>query len=688
MLHSIELSPDAPTGVDMRPADFEQAANVSVVYVSALEARLSANGASDAVLQILCETDELLTSVNLNHVRCGLVSYRQEQLETGVRVAPHRRFQALREPRKDGRFTMDASTLLSIVAAAHRLGLDALWLDAWCYRVDESGYVHDDFCRKLHQVVSGVTAVVWLPRSRTISTGQYGYRLWCTFEAAIVQQRELPVAVAGCGESAFQRHVRRFGSFAPALWGDDDTIQRLCRLNLCAYLAVLSSLTQTVVWISTSSMYIDWNQTKALNNLLAMAVVMLLWRTARTALGQQVRLAKNACTVLRIMRKGQEPSASELGDRQQGDQALTCRLLHELPWLGAYDRRDALVVQDLLGRSHPDVKLRAQGVHTLALAAWIAARLRPSPGDATAGALCLREWLHQRDIDLCACGGCISKGEHVRSRATDAATSAEDGKAVSDGGALDGLSWLDGGEAAASKTALAEDCLPLTELGGFELILVPGWSCALLTPLGILKVAPPDRGRWRIQAWSQVATVGIGSHVIHLLIALIISYLGGAAVDLVYFACGRGTPSCLAATTTDSLFAFFNILLAVVTLVILCLRFRMDVTNGCGARRFAPLPFSMGKMCCFRGAAAYCVILICIAGASSLFGKYVYFEWEDFLGTPVEQHGARLVNFAITVVGRTLIATFFAYELILVCVLLVFGSCVRGGFGAHGDSLS
>ena len=136
MLHSIELSPDAPTGVDMRPADFEQAANVSVVYVSALEARLSANGASDAVLQILCETDELLTSVNLNHVRCGLVSYRQEQLETGVHVAPHRRFQALREPRKDGRFTMDASTLLSIVAAAHRLGLDALWLDAWCYRVD------------------------------------------------------------------------------------------------------------------------------------------------------------------------------------------------------------------------------------------------------------------------------------------------------------------------------------------------------------------------------------------------------------------------------------------------------------------------------------------------------------------------------------------------------------------------
>ena len=66
----------------------------------------------------------------------------------------------------------------------------------------------------------------------------------------------------------------------------------------------------------------------------------------------------------------------------------------------------------------------------------------------------------------------------------------------------------------------------------------------------------------------------------------------------------------------------------------------------------------------------------------------VFYEWEDFLGTPVEQHGARLVNFAITVVGRTLIATFFAYELILMCVLLVFGSCVRGGFGAHGDSLS
>ena len=174
MAEEIEIvlsPPGAPTGVSVRPAD--SGPNASIVYVSALEARLRANGAASDTLQILCETDELLTKgVSLNHVRCGLVSYRQEQLDTGVRVAPHRRFQALREQRKDGRFTMDASALHSIVAAARQLGLDALWLDAWCYRVGESGYVHDDFCRQLHEVVSGVAAVVWLPRSRSISTGQ------------------------------------------------------------------------------------------------------------------------------------------------------------------------------------------------------------------------------------------------------------------------------------------------------------------------------------------------------------------------------------------------------------------------------------------------------------------------------------------------------------------------------------
>ena len=209
----------------------------------------------------------------------------------------------------------------------------------------------------------------------------------------------------------------------------------------------------------------------------------------------------------------------------------------------------------------------------------------------------------------------------------------------------------------------------------------------MLTPLGILQVAPPDRGRWRIHAWSQVPTFGMGAQIILLLVALMVSAFGNAAVDLVYFTCGRGTSPCLAATTADGLFAFSNVWVGFVALVILCVRCRTDVTNGWGAR-FAPLPSTLGKICCFRGAAAYCIVLICTAAASAFFGKYVYFGLDSYLKTPLEQHGVRLVNFAITVAGRALLGLLFAYELILVCVLLVFGSCVRGGFGAHGACLS
>ena len=43
------------------------------------------------------------------------------------------------------RFTLDDGALAGVLSAARELGMDAIWLDAWCYRF-EGNYNHDDFC--------------------------------------------------------------------------------------------------------------------------------------------------------------------------------------------------------------------------------------------------------------------------------------------------------------------------------------------------------------------------------------------------------------------------------------------------------------------------------------------------------------------------------------------------------------
>ena len=55
--------------------------------------------------------------------------------------------------------------------------------------------------------------VIWLPRSRVASEGTYQFRVWCSFEAAMVQLRLLPVSVAGYSLSSRQRSLALLGSF-------------------------------------------------------------------------------------------------------------------------------------------------------------------------------------------------------------------------------------------------------------------------------------------------------------------------------------------------------------------------------------------------------------------------------------------------------------------------------------------
>ena len=133
-----------------------------VVLVSQLEAWL-ATETELAVLTSLASSEDLLTTVDTAEVSCALVSYRQE---SGTTAGEY-----------DG-VTLDDRALRGIVGAARLLKVGGIWLDAWCYRSGAGIYEHEDFCRTLSDVVEGVEAVVWLPRSKADSLGDYAFRLW------------------------------------------------------------------------------------------------------------------------------------------------------------------------------------------------------------------------------------------------------------------------------------------------------------------------------------------------------------------------------------------------------------------------------------------------------------------------------------------------------------------------------
>ena len=100
-------------------------------------------------------------------------------------------------------------------------------------------------------------ATIWLPRSKLDSKGEYPYRLWCTFEAACVRQRNLPVAIAGAGLSSLQLRVRRWGSLTPALRAIGPAAQ-LCRLNCLFYLAELVLLANGAIHLALDEQSTRW----------------------------------------------------------------------------------------------------------------------------------------------------------------------------------------------------------------------------------------------------------------------------------------------------------------------------------------------------------------------------------------------------------------------------------------------
>jgi hypothetical protein len=125
--------------------------------------------------------------------------------------------------------------------------------------------------------------------------------------------------------------------------------------------------------------------------------------------------------------------------------ALVRDLPHTLPWLPAYDRRDVLTIQlvlDKLMAKHA-MATHATGAssasaHAVALSIFVAAILRPSPGDAVSEGQMLGQWLAAAGISLSVAPpqdegrGETNAGCEAGRGATDAGCEAADGSVGGD----------------------------------------------------------------------------------------------------------------------------------------------------------------------------------------------------------------------------------------------------------------
>jgi hypothetical protein len=583
------------------PIEQQDRVELRAVRLSALEERLQTHSELD-VLNTLASSDELLETVDATQVRVALISYRQERGGCGDAY---------------GHLTLDDRALRGIISAAHELGAEGLWIDVWCYRVSGERYDHQDFCRTLHSVIGAVCAVCWLPRTKRGSTGEYPYRLWCTFEAACVQQRGLRVAVGGAGMTAFQHHVRRFGSFAPALYGDG-IVDDLVRLNFFAYFTMASIVFNSIahyIYPGDSANHEDQSfEWVAIANLAGLSIIIVAWFAGRTALSPEIHLAKNARVVLRIMEAASsEGNNGARGGGGAGDEpAPHATLLRELPWLSAYDRRDGLVVQELLALSRPDLRPSAREVAAQAISSHAAARLKVSAGDETATTLPLRAWLRERSIEL---DDILQQSEHACSRlsGSSASASASARRPSARLVALD--SHTSAGTSRHPRNADAArsplESLPLSELVRFGWTVASGSVCALLTPLGALAVASPLDGRWTTQASTPLRRAAYGKAIGWLLLVLLVQNVVDGTLQLLFGTHNEFSPDNEESDRwPNAINAAISAAIAAFIFAICLIILRADLPSICAGR--VPLPIVV-----FNGVGASLTFgIACIVGCT------------------------------------------------------------------------
>ena len=640
---------------------FSRASSLKVVLVDDLHEQLHACHVTPLdLLQRLSDSKEFIKEVDTSLVSCALVSYRQEPhvcKKHGVCCANVSSAQQASDERFDG-LTMDGDALLGVIEAARRLDVKGVWCDKWCYRA-EGAYDHRAFTDTLHDVMAGIVAVIWLPRSKASSSGEYQYRLWTTFEASCVEVRGLPVVVAGIGMSAFQQRVRMLGSFTPALIADG-TIDSLCRLNVFFYLSMLVMLfvalgeTVTLEGEETEAAIVNW---------VFLGFLPIVWIAWRGTIGQQLRLAGNArrvlCTMSDAPKALDDAKAAKLAKPTtmlhaparlfKAMQRPSLRIMQDLPWLPAHDRRDVLIVQKILRellRGKDDIGLEGETVRALAFSAYTAARLLPSDGDRSASDHTLSEWLDEVDISLEAVGGALS------SKAP---------RATSLGSAM----WL---HAFPSSSTTQSECLPLSALRSFGWVIAPGASCALISPLGALHVDAPVDGRWSVSSGAGfppaverpkldlAGTVWLAFVTILRpwpMVALLVEGQGSASAPVT---------------------AWMHTVIIWMIMFPLCNTFygyvemRSDM-RSCG-KRFFPLPALVFSRPCANCALATWMAIDTFIGAYLSFQRIEAAQEADTMALQIHRIAAAVCNIQMQLI--------FFRQAVLLCVFTVSAHCVRG----------
>jgi hypothetical protein len=368
----------------------------------------------------------------------------------------------------------------------------------------------------------------------------------------------------------------------------------------------------------------------------------MIWLTGRSAIQRQVRLARNASRVMTTM--------SSVPARRPPAPAST--ILADLPWLQSFDRRDALVVHQLLGDLRPDYGLGVGLERALAFSAYWAARLAPSQYNTTrVDALSLREWLAQKDLSL-------SAGHRVASRRK----SNDDSGDVEQFPEYPGQTWLDGDDADVGAFKAA-DAIPMKDLETFGWIAADGGESALISPCGTIRTtAPDDEDVWRMRRrvtrnvrvtrphLSGIACLSFLWHAINMVLgAFIYSWSAGGGEDL------AGRHRTRAATWTVSIVLEFGLMFEVV---------RADYTQF--SVGLAPLPIFMHvdvrKTCAaFAGYVVLCGINIWAA----------YTEWmsadADFGQGAHKARLGQIVEHFSKFQYSTIQAVFYLYLVVVYC---------------------
>lgn len=391
-------------------------------------------------------------------------------------------------PADDG-FTLDAESFLSVLRCAEREGISFLWLDCWAYRKQPpwAPYVHQEFISTLTAVMLAIDLVIWLPRSRSYAKGQYQYRVWCTFEALMVQARQKPVIIAGHDLTSMQLAIGAWGSYLITLpwWRDGSPVVRLGIVNFAFYTFTCSILPIVLVMglLATPEITIIWFGTWVFG------LCFWLWRRGQ---GLGVMMASNGSSVLRTM-------LSRAAGRPSHTMKMS-KVLRTLPWLPAFDRRDIITCKAVLENVQQHLHGTAPSKDTDAFAASIyaAALLMPAPGDAIKKR-CARAWLAEIGITLYEDKQLTNHlAEEVSSSLQ--VGSQEQGSTVPKADWLDSVPRVESASSTTSESQPIRNCnydstLTLSELQHLGWMRDVGLHTSFRTPAGTMLVSPRARSQ-------------------------------------------------------------------------------------------------------------------------------------------------------------------------------------------------